>query len=67
MDDRKCPECNSDELIEGLLSASMGLTFIPDDEKGFIKKSSLVSALACRKCGAVFGLRLKNKPDKLTD
>lgn len=63
----KCPECGSEEIIEGKLSAMSGVVFIPETEKGAIKKSSLISAFACKKCGAVFGLKLTDKPVKLTD
>ncbi len=65
--EKKCPECGSEEIIKGKLAASNGCVFIAETETGFVKKSSLVSALACKKCGAVFGLKLSDKPVKLTD
>ena len=64
---KKCPECGNEDIIEGNLSAMSGVVFIPETEKGAIKKSSLINAFACKKCGAVFGLKLSDKPVKLTD
>ncbi len=65
--ENKCPCCGSEEIMTGSLESAYGVAFIPDGQKGLVKKSSTVSALACRKCGAVFGFRLTDKPIKLTD
>ena len=63
----KCPNCNSKEIIKGDLWSTGGLVFIPENENGFIKKSSYICALACKKCGTVFGFQLTDTPTKLTD
>lgn len=51
----------------GLLESAYGVGFIPEGQKGLVKKSSMITALACKKCGAVFGFELTDKPVKLTD
>lgn len=64
----KCPVCGSEKVITGQLSASMGVVFIPDDQKNrLIMKSSRINACACGSCGEVFGFKLADNPDKLTD
>jgi transcription elongation factor Elf1 len=65
--ENKCPFCGNESIINGKLESTGGLVFIPEGENGLIKKSSYISALACRKCGAVFGFKLTDKPVKLTD
>ncbi|MBR1383431.1 MAG: hypothetical protein IJ555_06420 [Ruminococcus sp.] len=65
--DNRCPECGSEDIIEGKLNGAYGVVFIPENESGLIKKSSYIKADACRKCGAVFGLKLTDKPNKLTE
>ncbi len=66
MESRKCPKCGSEDIMNGSLSASYGVTFIPDTQKGFVKKNSLITCSACKDCGAVFDLALTDKPNKLT-
>ena len=56
--ERKCPECGNTEVMEGTLNAMGGMAFVP---------CSYLQALACRKCGAVFGFTLTDKPYHLTD
>lgn len=65
--EEKCPRCGSEELMKGKLESAYGVAFIPEGQKGIVKKSSYVTALACKKCGAVFGLELADDPIKLTD
>ncbi len=65
--ENKCPDCGCDEIIKGELMSYGGLTFVPQDQKGLVKKSSNIYALACKKCGTVFGLKLSDKPSKLTE
>lgn len=65
--ENRCPFCGNESLINGKLESTGGLVFIPDDQNGLVKKSSYISALACKKCGAMFGMKLTDKPCKLTD
>lgn len=67
MENAKCPKCGSRDTIRGSLSASFGVTFIPENEKGVVKKSSFINCCACKDCGAVFDLSLADKPAKLTN
>lgn len=62
-----CPECGSTEIMRGDIRSTGGCTFIPEGQNGLKLKSAFISANACKKCGAVFGLRLMDKPNKLTD
>ena len=66
-DEVKCPNCGSSNIMIGKLKSPYAMTFIPDVEKGFFKKSSELAAYACQKCGTVFNFKLTNYPDKLTD
>ncbi|MDE6261404.1 MAG: hypothetical protein K2M42_11225 [Oscillospiraceae bacterium] len=66
MENRKCPKCGSVDIMSGSLSSAYGLVFIPDAEKGFVKKSSTIVCCACKDCGSVFDLVLTDKPNKLT-
>ena len=62
-----CPVCGSSNVFDGKLSSTGGFVFIPEEEKGkFLQRSSFMTASACRDCGAVFGLRLTDHPNKLT-
>ena len=65
--EKKCPECGCTELIEGTLGAMDGVAFIPSNQDRLFLHGSHIRALACRKCGAVFGLTLTNRPHHLTD
>ncbi|MBQ5561977.1 MAG: transcription initiation factor TFIIIB [Clostridia bacterium] len=65
--ENKCPFCGNEKIINGKLESTGGLVFLPNDQKGLVKKSSYISALACEKCGAVFGMKLTDKPCKLTN
>ncbi len=67
MESRKCPKCGSEDIMNGSLSTAYGVTFIPDTQNGFVKKSSLIACLACKDCGAVFDFVLTDKPSKLTN
>ena len=64
--ERKCPECGSAEVMEGTLNAMGGFAFVPCGQTTAILKGSYMKALACRKCGAVFGLTLTDRPHQLT-
>lgn len=66
MENRKCPKCGSEDIMNGNLASAYGLVFIPDTEKGLFKKSSSIICSACRDCGTVFDLTLTDKPNKLT-
>lgn len=55
-----CPECGGREIMEGDLQAREGLAFVPAVQKTVIPRGCGVRALACKKCGAVFGFRLTN-------
>ncbi len=63
----KCPKCGSEKIMQGELSSFGGFVFIPENEKGLVKKSSFITAGACKECGAVFDISLTDKPNKLTD
>ena len=66
--EKTCPTCGSPNIIEGDLSSTGGFVFIPETENGkFLMRSSYMKASACRSCGAVFDLRLTDKPNKLTE
>ena len=65
--ERKCPECGSTEVMEGTLNAMGGMAFVPCGQDRVILHGSYLQALACRKCGAVFGFTLTDKPYHLTD
>ena len=65
--EKKCPECGCTELIEGTLGAMDGVAFIPSNQDRLFLHGSHIRALACRKCGAVFGFTLTNRPHRLTD
>lgn len=63
----KCPQCGASDIINGSLSSTGGMVFIPEGETGMVKKSAYITACACKKCGTVFGFRLSDKPHKLTE
>ena len=63
----KCPRCGSEKIMQGELSSLGGFVFIPESEQGVTKKSSFITAGACKDCGAVFDITLTDKPNKLTD
>ncbi len=65
--ENKCPDCGCEEIIKGKLVSYGTIVFVPQDEKGFVKKSSYIYALACKRCGTVFSLKLSDKPTKLTE
>lgn len=44
-----------------------GVAFVPVNQDRRILHGSYIRALACRKCGAVFGFTLTNRPHHLTD
>lgn len=67
MENNKCPNCGSEEIIQGDLISYGGVTFIPQEQTGLIKKSSYICASACKKCGTVFNFKLTDKPTKLTE
>ena len=60
----KCPECGSDAVMTGDLRAMDGCWFIPRGQTTAIQRGSRVYGVACRECGALFGLKLAN-PDCL--
>ena len=53
--------------MQGELSGLGGLVFVPENQNGIQKKSSYISAGACKDCGAVFDITLTDKPSKLTN
>ena len=63
----KCPDCGCEEVIEGELVSTGGVVFRPLGQRGFLQKTAFVKAVACKKCGTVYNLKLTNKPCKLTD
>ncbi len=63
----KCPRCGSEKIMQGELSGLGGLVFVPENQNGIQKKSSYISAGACKDCGAVFDITLTDKPSKLTN
>ena len=65
--EKKCPERGCTKLIEGTLGAMDGVAFIPCNQDRLFLHGSHIRALACRKCGAVFGFTLTNRPHHLTD
>ena len=42
----KCPYCGNEGIMNGKLESPYGVAFIPDGQKGLVKKSSMISALA---------------------
>ena len=54
-------------MMEGKLGAMDGVGFIARKQAGLFLHGSHIRALACRKCGAVFGFTLTNRPHHLTD
>ena len=63
----RCPECGSDESIEGDLTALEGVAFVPAIQDRVIPRGCGVRALACRKCGSVFGLKLKDTKNLIVE
>ena len=57
----RCPECGSNEIVEGDLMAMEGVGFVPVVQDTVVPRGCGIRALACRKCGAVFGLRLNDR------
>ncbi len=53
--------------MKGALSSTGGVVFAPEKQSGLFKKCAYVNALACKRCGTVFALKLADNPDKLTD
>ncbi|MBD5169104.1 MAG: transcription initiation factor TFIIIB [Oscillibacter sp.] len=66
MENRKCPKCGSEDIMNGNLTSPYGFVFIPDTQKSLVKKSSYIVCSACKECGSVFDLTLTDKPNKLT-
>ena len=62
--DKKCEKCESSRITKGKLIGYSGVVFIPENQKGLIKKNSAVTAYACKDCGAIFDIRLEH-PDKI--
>lgn len=65
--ENKCPNCGCEKVINGDLVSTGGLVFVPENQNWLIKKSSYITAIACKKCGTIFGLKLSDKPSKLTE
>ena len=57
----RCPECGSNVIVEGDLMATSGVAFVSTVQDKVIPSRGGVRALACRKCGAVFGLKLNDR------
>ncbi|MBQ8404782.1 MAG: hypothetical protein IJX55_10250 [Clostridia bacterium] len=58
----KCPECNSENIMEGILTTTHGVVFT---EKGteykFRPNSYKVECKACNDCGKMFDFRIIKK------
>ena len=48
----RCPECGSDDILEGDLMATSGVAFVPAVQDTVVPRGCGVRALACRRCGA---------------
>ena len=57
----RCPECGSNEIVEGDLMAMDGVGFVPAVQDTVVPRGCGIRAVACRKCGVVFGLRLNDR------
>ena len=64
---KRCPDCGSSDIMKGALCSTGGVVFAPEKQSGLFKKCAYVNALACKRCGTVFALKLADNPDKLTD
>lgn len=62
-----CPECGGRDIVEGDLQAREGLAFVPTVQDRVIPRGCGVRALACRKCGAVFGLHLLDRKNLVVE
>jgi len=65
----KCPVCNSENVMDGLLVSNYGLTFtVKGTENKLRPKAYRVEAKACGDCGKLFDLYIistgKNKLGK---
>ena len=59
-DIKVCPECGSEEVIEGYLVSHGTVRFYEVVPTSKIPRSSAVLACACSQCGTVFNLKLEN-------
>ena len=61
---KKCPYCDSSNLIEGKLSTGIGgLVFVTKKSQKklpFTHNYSTLTANGCKECGAVFDIRMDN-------
>lgn len=62
--DKKCEKCGSANITKGKLVGYSGVVFISENTKGIVKKSSAVTAYACKDCGCVFELGLEH-PERI--
>ena len=55
----KCPECSSENIMDGLLVSNYGLTFtVKGTENKLRPQAYRVEAKACGDCGKLFDLRI---------
>ena len=55
----RCPNCNSENVLEGKLLASSGVVFVEKGtEKKFLPNTYNMSCKACKDCGSVFDLKI---------
>ena len=55
-----CPDCGSEEIIEGYLASYGTVRFYEVVPTSKIPRPTSVLACACRQCGTVFNLKLEN-------
>ena len=58
-DVKVCPECGSEEIIEGYLASYGTVRFYEVVPTSKIPRHTSVLACACRQCGTVFNLKLE--------
>ena len=57
---KNCPDCRSENIIEGYLLSYGTVRFAEVIPSTVIPRSTTVLACACRECGTVFNLKLEN-------
>lgn len=67
---KKCEKCGSANVVEGKLSTGMGgLVFTTAKTRKrlpFTRNYSVLTAMGCRDCGAVFDIRMVN-PERVEE
>ena len=57
---RTCPDCGSENIIEGYLLSYGTVRFAEVIPTSVIPRSTTVLASACKACGTVFNMKLEN-------